>query len=215
MKRFTHFLFLALALSFTACEQAEHSCCVKPTAAAADKTTATTVANTTGALTDLSLYNLNSDWTNQDNQPVKLEKLRGKVQLVAMVYTSCGYACPRTIADLQVLENALRKYKPEELGITLVTLDPTRDTPAKLKAFAAAHHLDARRWTLLTSQPDNIQDLAALLCVKYTNDLKGNISHSNVITVLNAQGEIVHQQEGLGTAPDETIKAVAALNTTL
>ncbi|MBF9254135.1 SCO family protein [Pontibacter sp. 172403-2] len=211
MKRFTYFLFLALTLSFTACEQAGHSCCVKPTAAAAGKTTATTVANTTGALTDLSLYNLASDWTNQDKQPIKLEKLRGKVQLVAMIYTSCGYACPRTIADLQVLEHALRKYKPEELGITLVTLDPTRDTPARLKAFAAAHHLDARRWTLLTSQPDNIQELAALLNVKYTNDFEGNISHSNVITVLNTAGEIIYQQEGLGTNPAETVKAVEQL----
>ncbi|WP_242920165.1 SCO family protein [Pontibacter liquoris] len=213
MKRFTYPLLLALAIGFAACQPQEHSCCVKPTAAADHNHNAavTTVANTSGALTDMSLYNLTSDWTNQNNQKMKLEKLRGKAQLVAMIYTSCGYACPRTVADLKSIEQELGKYKIGDVGIVLVSMDPDRDTPAKLKAFAKANQLDTRTWTLLTSQPDDIQELAALLNVKYSKDLNGNFSHSNIITVLNAQGEIVHQQEGLGTAPTQTVKVIQGL----
>ncbi|WP_025605777.1 SCO family protein [Pontibacter actiniarum] len=213
MKSAPYPLLFALALGFAACQQEEHSCCVKPNTTANRTTTA--AAQPVGALTDMSLYNLSSSWSNQNGEDLKLEKLQGKTQLVAMIYTSCGYACPRTVADLKVLENRLSKYSSDELGIVLVTMDPARDTPAVLKDFAASNSLSPDRWTLLTSTPDNIQELAALLNVKYKNDLKGNISHSNIITLLNAQGEIVHQQEGLGTDPAETVKAVEGLRINL
>jgi protein SCO1 len=210
MKKYIYSLSLLLAISFTGCQQEQLSCCTKA-AATKNKKIQPTVASFTGGITDKSIYNLESTWTNQDDQKVKLEKLQGKVQLVAMIYTGCTYACPRTIADLNRIEKALQKYNREELGVVLVSMDPDRDTPAKLREFAAANHLGTDRWTLLTSQPDNILELAALLNVKYKKQLNGDIGHSNIITVLNPRGEIVHQQEGLGAAPDETIKAVEGL----
>ena len=210
MKNSLYSLLLLLAVSFSGCQQELPSCCTKAIASP-NKKNKTTVASFTGAITDHSIFNLESSWTNQQDQIIKLEKLQGKVQLVALIYTSCGYACPRTIADLNRIEKALLKYKRDELGVVLVTMDPDRDTPARLREFAAANHLDADRWTLLTSQPDNILELAALLNVKNKMQLNGDIAHSNIITVLNTQGEIVHQQEGLGADPDETVRAVEKL----
>ncbi|NDK55663.1 SCO family protein [Pontibacter fetidus] len=163
------------------------------------------------ALSEMSLYNLESEWMNQENEPVKLPQLQGKVQLVAMVYTSCTYACPRIVADLKRIEASIEKYKNDEVGIVLVTMDPERDTPEKLKAFAEENKLDAGRWTLLTSDEGNIQELAVLLSMKYKNSGNGEIAHSNIITVLNPAGEIMHQQEGLGKDPDETVKSIEGL----
>ena len=57
----------------------------------------------------------------------------------------------------------------------------------------------------------NIQELAVLLNMKYKNGGNGEIAHSNIITVLNAGGEIIHQQEGLGKDPDETVKTIDGL----
>lgn len=159
----------------------------------------------------MSLYNLESDWKNQRGENLKLEQLQGKVQLVAMVYTSCSYACPRIVADLKRIESGLEQYKQDEIGIVLVTMDPARDTPEKLQAFATSNKLDPKRWVLLTSEQDNIRELAALLNMKYKTELDGEISHSNIITVLSPQGEIIHQQEGLGIAPDETVNAINGL----
>jgi protein SCO1 len=216
MKRFTSFLLFALALTFTACQEQlveeEDSCCSKPLAA--DKLHGgTNAANAipTAAMTDMSLYNLDSDWQNQHGEAIKLEQLQGKVQLVAMIYTHCSYACPRIIADLKRIENGLEQYKREDVGIVLVTMDPARDTPARLQEFAAANKLDANRWLLLTSAQDDIRELAALLNMKYKTELDGEISHSNIISVLNAKGEIIHQAEGLGVEPDETVNAIKGL----
>jgi protein SCO1 len=214
MKRYTLF-FLALAATvFSGCQQEvaheDDSCCAKPLAADLPAGTGT-LAIPTGVMTDMSLYNLESGWQNQSGQELKLEELQGKVQLVAMIYTHCSYACPRIIADLKRIENGLEQYKREDVGIVLVTMDPARDTPERLQAFAESNRLDPKRWVLLTSQQDNIRELAALLNMKYKTELDGEISHSNIISVLNAQGEIIHQAEGLGVEPDETVNAIKGL----
>jgi protein SCO1 len=165
----------------------------------------------TGHVTDMSLYNLESDWINEQGDKVKLAELAGKIQMVAMIYTGCDYACPRIIADLKRIEEGIKTYNRNDVGIVLVTMDPENDTPEKMKAFAAKNKLDASRWTLLSSTDSNILELAALLNVKYRKESNNYISHSNIITVLNTNGEIVHQQEGLGVDPDETVNAISGL----
>ncbi|HEY4650538.1 MAG TPA: SCO family protein [Pontibacter sp.] len=183
----------------------------KPDTHAAHQATEAATQAANSAISDLSVYNLDTDWTNQQGEPLKLPQLQGKIQLVAMVYTSCTYACPRIVSDLKRIEVSLEKYRKEDVGIVLVTMDPERDTPAQLKAFASENGLDPARWVLLTSKQENIQELAVLLNMKYKNEGNGNIAHSNIISVLNPAGEIIHQQEGLGAEPDETIKAIDAL----
>ncbi len=132
---------------------------------------------------------------------------------MAMVYTSCAFACPRTLADLQRIEKGLTRFATEDFRIVLVSIDPVRDTPAQLAKFTAEHDLDQNRWTLLTAPEETTQELAAVLNVKYRKALNGEFAHSNLITVLNAQGEIVHQQQGLGAAPEETITVMKSLLT--
>ncbi|MBX0332117.1 SCO family protein [Pontibacter sp. HSC-14F20] len=215
MKRYTLYLFSLIAFSLTACQQEvaleEDSCCTKPLAADALPDGTSSLAIPTSALTDMSLYQLESDWHNERGEELKLREFQGKVRLVAMIYTHCGYACPRIVADLKRIEMGLEQYKQDDIGIVLVTMDPARDTPERLFEFAKSNNLDPQRWTLLTSEQDNIRELAALLNMKYKVELDGEISHSNIISVLNVNGEIIHQAEGLGVEPDETVNAIKSL----
>ncbi|WP_266205611.1 SCO family protein [Pontibacter kalidii] len=160
-------------------------------------------------LSDMSLYQLDSEWQTEQGHTIKLADLQGKVQLVAMMYTNCTYTCPRIVADLKRIEAGIDKYK--EVGIVLVTMDPANDTPEKLKEFAGENKLDPSRWQLLTSNDASIQELAVLLNMKYKKAPNGDIAHSNIISVLNVQGEIIYQQEGLGKDPDETVKSIEGL----
>ena len=59
--------------------------------------------------------------------------------------------------------------------------------------------------------PDDVLELAALLGVKYKRDARGQFAHSNVITVLDANGEIVSQQIGLNGDAAPTATAVQKL----
>ncbi|MEK7780465.1 MAG: SCO family protein, partial [Verrucomicrobiota bacterium] len=115
--------------------------------------------------------------------------------------------------DLQKIEATLKPEQRARAGFTLVTIDPKRDTPAALANFRATRVLPAETWTLLHGESDDILELAALLGVKYKEEANGQFAHSNIITVLNADGEIVHQLVGLGQDINVTVRELEKLLT--
>ncbi len=161
-----------------------------------------------GQPTDKSLYLLDSKWTSDVGREIKLGALRGRPQVVAMFFTHCEYACPILVEELKAIE---RKLPPEVLGkvdFLLVSIDSKRDTPAELAVFREKRQLTRERWTLLRGGADDVRELAALLGVNYTEDARGQFAHSNVITLLNADGEIAFQHAGLKQEPAPLIAAI-------
>jgi protein SCO1 len=147
-----------------------------------------------GSISDNSIYQLNSQWINQDGQKVSLKSFIGKQVVLTMFFASCVYACPLLVNDMQKMESSLSEKNKNNYRFILVSIDPERDTPAKLKTYAKEHKLDLSRWTLLTGKSEEIMELALLVGFKYKKDNNGNYSHSNLITLLNEKGEISHQQ---------------------
>lgn len=165
-----------------------------------------------GEATDMSLYNLTSTWKTQEGEKIKLEDLNDKIQVISMAYTTCQFACPRIVADLKRIKTALdEKGLEEKVNFVLVSIDPKVDTPERLMEFSKENKMDKEQWTLLNGAEGDILELAALLGVKYKKTTANDYAHSNIITVLNKKGEIVHQQEGLSQDPTETIKAIEKL----
>jgi len=165
------------------------------------------------AAADFSVYDLEARWRDQDGAERTLRSLAGRVQVVAMVYTSCSHTCPLIVAEMQRLEAALSAEERARTGFLLVSLDPDRDGPAALKRFAAAFHLAPASWTLLTGDAGDVRELAALLGIRYRAEADAQISHSNTYFVLDAAGRPVHRQEGIGAgtaAPLAGIRAAAA-----
>ncbi len=166
------------------------------------------VALDLGKATDTSLYLLDSTWTSDVGRQIKLAALRGRPQIVAMFFTHCEYACPILVGELKAIES---KLPPEVLGkvdFLLVSIDSKRDTPAELAAFREKRQLARERWTLLRGGADDVRELAALLGVNYAEDSRGQFAHSNLITLLNADGEIAFQHAGLKQDPAPLIAAL-------
>lgn len=149
-----------------------------------------------GEFTDNSIYQLESEWINQDNKEFRLSNLKGKPVVLTMFFASCTYACPILVNDMKNIESSL-PGSMNDYNFVLVSIDPERDTPEALKNFADAKNLDNKRWTLLTGSGDDIMELAALMGFRYKKEPDGSYSHSNMILVLNEEGEITHQHNGL------------------
>jgi protein SCO1 len=156
-----------------------------------------------------SVYELDANWTDQHGTTRPLASLAGRPQVVALVYTHCAFACPRILADMKRLESEL-DAAAADVGFVLVSLDPDRDTPARLSEYAAATRLDPAQWTLLTATPDAVLELAMLLGVRYRRN-GADFEHSNVLTVLDDEGRIVHRQVGLGTDPAQSARVLVRL----
>jgi protein SCO1/2 len=159
-------------------------------------------------ISDLSIYNLPSEWTTQDGKNIELKSLNGNVLVMVMIYTSCKSACPRLVADMRNIEAKLNEKTKKNVKLILVSIDPVTDTPQKLKSFAIANKMDNYPWLFLRSTEDNTREFAAILAVNYKQISPMEFSHSNIISVFNPKGELIYQQEGLGVNNDQTVNKI-------
>jgi protein SCO1/2 len=159
-------------------------------------------------ITDLSIYNLPSTWTTQNGNDIELKDLKGEVLVMVMIYTSCQAACPRLVADMRSIEEQLPAETKGKVKLILVSIDPEVDTPERLKAFSIENKMEGNQWLFLRSTEKNTREFAAVLAVNYKKISPIDFSHSNIISVFNKEGELVHQQEGLNVNNTETIKRI-------
>ena len=159
-------------------------------------------------ISDLSIYNLPTQWTTQDGKNIELKDLKGNVLVMVMIYTSCKSACPRLVADMRNIEAKLDPKTKKNVKLILVSIDPVTDTPAKLKSFAIANKMNQDPWLFLRSTEDNTREFAAVLAVNYKQISPIDFSHSNIISVFNSGGELIYQQEGLGVNNDKTVAKI-------
>ena len=159
-------------------------------------------------LPELSVYNLPSNWTTQDNENIELEDLRGNVVVMVMIYTSCKAACPRLIADMRNIEKQVPKEALDRVKFVMVSIDPETDTPERLNAFAKENQMEDDHWMFLRGTPEDTREFAAVLAVSYKKISPIDFSHSNIISVFDEEGVMVHQQEGLGVDNEETVEAI-------
>jgi protein SCO1/2 len=109
---------------------------------------------------------------------------------------------------MQRIEAELTPELRPDVGFVLITFDPARDTPAVLRAYGARMGLDPDSWLFLFGHSDDILELATLLGITYKRNQSGGFLHSNVITVLNKAGEMVHRHEGLQQDMASTLVAI-------
>jgi protein SCO1/2 len=123
-----------------------------------------------------------------------LEQQRGHTVLVSMFYGSCAAACPALIDDIA---RVLAENPASDARVLLVSFDPARDTPARLRELAREHHLDSR-WTLTAAPESEARALAAALGFRYQRLPDGNFAHSANVVALDRDGRPIGRMDRLG-----------------
>ena len=190
-----------------ACGKAETA--AKPDACCATKETIEHRESKIENFTKESLYQVDAQFTTDSGRAFSLGELRGRPVVIDLFFASCGYACPLTVADMLAIQGRLPAGQRASAVFVLVSFDITRDTPGALAQFRVQRGLDGQ-WILLHGDDHAVRELAALLGVKYKQDADGAFSHSNLLTVLNPEGEVVHQRTGLKGGLDGVLAALGA-----
>jgi len=125
---------------------------------------------------------------------------------VTFVYANCHGTCPALVATLQ----ATAALVGERALFAVVTLDPERDTPAALAAYAARWNLGAS-WRLLTGPPADVHAARRAWGVFAERREDGEIAHENVIVLLDRAGRIAYTYRGLRLVPREIATALERL----
>lgn len=95
---------------------------------------------------------LEAIFTTQDHRDVRFSELvSGRRVALQFIFTSCGTICPPMGAQFSALGKLLDDEEIDDVHLVSVSIDPARDTPAKLAAWANRFGHDAGRWTLITA----------------------------------------------------------------
>jgi len=155
-----------------------------------------------------SIYRLGLPLVDQDSHAFHLSDRRGRPQLISMFYTSCQYVCPLIIDTLRKTQQALELSDRKRVGVLLVSFDPQRDTPQRLKEVYGERKLDSASWTLARTGPSDVRKLAAVLDIQYRALANREINHSSSLTLLDADGRIVARTDKIGAVDPEFVAAI-------
>jgi protein SCO1/2 len=124
---------------------------------------------------------------------VKDEDFRGKFMLIFFGYTFCPDICPTALGTVAEAMNLVGTGESEKLVPIFVTLDPERDTPARLGEFVKHFH---PRLVGLTGSPEMLSRLTKAYKVTYQKvpagkDDPGNylIDHSAGLYLMDREGK--------------------------
>lgn len=159
-----------------------------------------------------SLFLLDQPFRDQTGKPFRMRQLSGRPTVMAMVFTHCEFACPAILQDLRRLEEGMSVEERDATRWVLVSFDAERDVPEVLAAYAEREELDSSRWTLLHGDEGGVRELAALLGVRYKPTPDGGFSHSNRISLLNENGELVAKVDGLNVDVSPLVEARRGLD---
>jgi len=122
----------------------------------------------------------------QDGQPFNSRALRGKVWVADFIYTTCPGPCPRMTSQMREVQDAV--IKMADVKLVSFTVDPARDTPEVLAAYAQAHGASTVDWYFLTGPEATLQTLD-----KNTfklGDLNGSLQHSTRFVLVDRNARI-------------------------
>jgi protein SCO1 len=97
---------------------------------------------------------------DQDGKAVRIRSLlqSGKPVVVSFVFTSCTTVCPMLSTIVSRVQEKLGDRVGSEVSLVSISVDPGRDTPARLKAYASRHHARPG-WTWLTGGRGTVEQV--------------------------------------------------------
>ncbi len=159
--------------------------------------------------------------TDQHGRTFDLASLKGRAVLLVPFLTLCTDICPMDTANLSIVQHELdRSGQGHNVQIVEMTVDPGRDTVARLAAYA---QLTGATWELVTETPAGLATISSYLGIWYQKvaeddppsidwlthqPLTYDINHSDGFILLGPTGD---ERFDTGAAPDYTGKLVAPL----
>ncbi len=143
--------------------------------------------------------------TDQSGRGVTLEQFRGRPVVVAFAFAHCQTVCPLIVADVLAAQQRLEDVRPVVL---LVTLDPWRDTPSRLRSIAEQWGLQSDAH-VLSGPPEIVErTLNAWRVPRVRNLRTGDLTHPPIVYVIGADGRIAYAVGGNAAAITAAVRGL-------
>jgi protein SCO1 len=103
-------------------------------------------------------YFPNTVLLTQDNKPVRFfdDLLKGKTVLINFIFTSCTGVCPPMTANLLKVQEQLGERVGRDIRMITLSVDPTIDTPERLKEYAEKYKVK-HGWYFLAGKKEDVE----------------------------------------------------------
>jgi protein SCO1 len=124
--------------------------------------------------------------TAETGQPFDSKSLAGRIWVADFVYTNCTGPCPMMSSQMRQIQD--RTAEMPDVTLVSFTVDPARDTPSVLAAYAKHFRANPERWFFLTGEPARLNDVA--LTGFKLNSVDTSLSHSTRFALVDRAGRI-------------------------
>tara|TARA_B100000959_G_C14849111_1_gene569335 strand:+ start:441 stop:1058 length:618 start_codon:yes stop_codon:yes gene_type:complete len=131
--------------------------------------------------------------TNQDGSEVSLAGLKGKVVLLAFIYTRCHEICPSITDQFCQIQKAFDEEMGKDLELVLISLDPRRDDPERCQKYTEAYE---GKWFFLTGTSEQIDALLPHYQVMTRPSEQSEILHNWMVVLIDRNGYIRYRYMG-------------------
>ena len=148
-------------------------------------------------------YFTDVELVNQNGEKMRLysDLLKGKVVIINSFFATCQGSCLPMNRNLEKVQQALAERIGKDLFIISISVDPTVDTPPKLKEYAK--RLNAKPgWYFLTGDKQNV-DLALTKLGQFVDDKQ---DHLNIFIIGNERTGL--WKKAFGLAPSDALVKV-------
>jgi protein SCO1 len=143
-------------------------------------------------------------FVNQDGKTITNNDVKGKIYVVEYFFTTCLGICPKMNENMKQVFAA---YKGDNKVMILShTVDPMKDTPQALKAYAQRFGADGTQWVFLTGDKKKLYDMARYSYLISAEDDTAGVSidkdfiHDNHYVLVDGFGRVRGFYDGLDQA---------------
>lgn len=154
------------------------------------------------------------DATNQHNEQVTLDDLKGTVWIAQFVFTNCDNVCLPMMANMADLQKQLHEEGIEDYKIVSFSVDPEFDSPEVLQEYLDAFEpVDQSKWEMLTGYSQKtIENLAIGSFKTFVTKTPNDVIHGSGFSLVNKDGVSVKTYNGAEDVPyDQMVKDIKAL----
>ena len=144
---------------------------------------------------------------NQDGEKMRLysDLLQGKTVVINTFFATCQGSCLPITRNLEKVQEALGDRLGKDARIISISVDPTVDTPAELKAFGKKFHARPG-WYFLTGSKENVE----FVLKKLGQFVENKNDHYNIIIIGNDRTGLWKKAFGLAKS-EEIVKVVESV----
>ena len=131
-------------------------------------------------------------YLNQDSIKINSTMLKGKVWIADFFFTSCPTICPKMTSQMKrlaFLTKDLEKY----IQFISFSINPSYDTPYRLKGYSKHYGINAKNWQFFTGDENATHDLGVNYFQVFANkdiESAGGYAHSPAFVLVDKEGYV-------------------------